>query len=263
VGTYELPNVKRPRDLARLETALLSGTGHIAVTAGSHDQARSLVEEALQGVPSYAVLRVRASAEDPLADLDRELGLEAEPEPLDCDRRDALVELVGRARKKAATIFAVVDDGDEAGSEGLERARMALECAPNLIDRLRIIVTGTLRLDSVLNEPAADALASRIGAHVRIDASASRYAQPSLVGRAPVFAAAKLAAAASGASERTAVSRSGRRDAAVVAAPSYGSFSVRSDRALTIGWAASVGPDTPLRDEKARRQSLWKRFWSR
>jgi hypothetical protein len=147
----------------RLQSALHSGTGHVVVTAEERDKAAALVDAALERTTALTVLRLRAASADPLAVID-ENGTDAKSAS---KRRETLRDLLEKARAVDANVFAVVEDADTASAEELERVRMAVECVPDAIERLRVVLVGTPQLDLTLQEPAASALASRVSAHVR------------------------------------------------------------------------------------------------
>src|SRR5688500_17825056 len=110
---------KRRSALLRLQAALNSGTGHLAVTAESREEAAHAVDEALRDLETFSVLRVHAAADDPLAGLDDELGFSDQSEITAYERRRALTELIARARIASLPIFAVVADADDVDAEAL------------------------------------------------------------------------------------------------------------------------------------------------
>jgi hypothetical protein len=150
----------------RLELALRAGTGHVVVTAGERAQAAQLVDAALERSAAIAVLRFRAASIDPLAAIDDVASPRGGSRSMS-ERHEAVRELLEKARSARSDVFAVVEDADVATAEDLERVRMAMECEPNAIARMRVVLVGTALLDSTLEQPAATALASRIGTHVR------------------------------------------------------------------------------------------------
>ena len=150
----------------RLQSALHAGTGHVVVTAPEREKAAALVDAALERSSALLVLRVRAVSADPLAVIDEGVTDKRSAS----SRRETLRELLEKARAVDANVFAVVEDADSATAEQLERVRMAVECVPDAIERLRVVLVGTPQLDVTLQEPGASALASRVSAHVRFAA---------------------------------------------------------------------------------------------
>jgi hypothetical protein len=158
----------RNRAVASLHNALCVGSGHVAVITGTAEESLAIVEEGLDHVPAHAVLRLRAMLEEPLRDADRDLGIDPGTRASAYDRQRALESCIENAGESGLPIFAIVLDAETADAYGLERARMALECVPLAIGRVRMIVLGAEGLAATLTQPDASALASRIGTRVYI-----------------------------------------------------------------------------------------------
>jgi hypothetical protein len=156
------------RSVARLRNALRAGNGHVAVIAGCSDDSLALVEEVLEQVRAHAVFRIRAVAEEPLRDIERELGIDAGKPVSDYERQRALVSYIETSRSTGLPIFALILDAEAADAERLEHVRTTLECVPLAADHVRMIVIGAKRLAAILAEPAARAFASRIGTRLDI-----------------------------------------------------------------------------------------------
>ncbi len=162
--TIDHPAIRFRKAWLRLESALLAGNGHVVVTATEREQAAELVDAALERSNALKILRVRAATADPLGVID-----EGTTDSRSAAKRsETLRALLMKAREVHANVFAVVEDADTASAEELERVRMAVECVPDAIERLRVVLIGTPQLEVTLQEPAASALASRVSAHVRI-----------------------------------------------------------------------------------------------
>jgi hypothetical protein len=66
-------------------------------------------------------------------------------------------------------------------ADGLERIRAVVECDPDAIKWLRLVLVGGERLERILADPAAAALASRLCARVRVPAqSAESLSSPAV-----------------------------------------------------------------------------------
>jgi type II secretory pathway predicted ATPase ExeA len=101
-----------------------------------------------------------------------------------------MAPLLEQARAVEKPAFIIVDDADAADGAELERIRIAVECAPDAIKWLRIVLVGGEGLERSLNDPAASALASRLCARVRL------APEPRIPPPAPASAPVRLAALA-------------------------------------------------------------------
>jgi type II secretory pathway predicted ATPase ExeA len=157
---------KRRGAWPRLQAAVHAGTGHILVSSEAQEAAAQVVEAALECVDALAVLRLQATVADPVVDVAnlsaKAASVSALPPP------ETITGLIHEARANDSKVFAVVEDADDLDARGLERIRMALECEPDAIERMRIILIGGPRLDLTLAEPAASALSSRISARIQL-----------------------------------------------------------------------------------------------
>jgi hypothetical protein len=151
-------------DVLRLSRALQSGTGHVAVISDDPAAARAHARGALVRVEAAAVLHVTAAGIEP-ADAP---GSGADADASRARVRSLMAPLLEQARAVEKPAFIVVDDADSAGGAALERIRNAVECAPDAIKWLRIVLVGGDELERALDDPAASALASRLCARVRM-----------------------------------------------------------------------------------------------
>ena len=158
------------RDLpeARLELACAWGSGHVLVTGPDREQVDGVLDRVIRKVDPMGT--IRANAGDPSSTVDRLIALlDSEQEVTGhLDRRKALLQLLARAQEARKSIFVVVDDADAATVEQLERLRMALEVAPDAIERLRLVLVGDATLPAKLDVSGARALSSRITSRIRV-----------------------------------------------------------------------------------------------
>jgi len=152
-------------DVLRLSRALQSGTGHVAVIAEDRAMARAQARGALVRVEAAAVIHVSAAGVE-AAGASAEPGSEAKSPRARV--RSLMGPLLEQARAVAKPAFIIVDDADAADGAELERMRISVECAPDAIKWLRIVLVGGEGLERSLNDPAASALASRLCARVRL-----------------------------------------------------------------------------------------------
>lgn len=156
---------------ARLEMACTWGAGHLLVTGEERADARDLLERVLRRIDPLGTVRARACDPDPEAALDGLLALSDGDGPIPLDRRErrqALLQLLERARAARRSVFIVVDDGDDATVAQLERLRTGVEVAPEAIERLRLVFLGGGALLAKLDDRSASALRSRITSRIRV-----------------------------------------------------------------------------------------------
>ncbi|MBW1886689.1 MAG: hypothetical protein JRJ58_24425, partial [Deltaproteobacteria bacterium] len=172
----------------RVERVLRWGAGHVLVTAKDVASATRLVEVALANVNYFRLARVSAICEDPHEPMTKVLtaGGEMIMESGFVELNNQMQALVEQAGKMGQCIFVIVEDGDQASVEQLERLRTTLDPGQEAIERLRLIIVGTKKVAKVLDEYGARGLGSRIGA--RIDAANTkrrrRKSQPNVPGPA-------------------------------------------------------------------------------
>lgn len=160
---------------ARLERACAWGAGHVLVTGRDRADARALLERVLRRIEPLGTVGARACSPDPDTALDSVFALTADEGPLPVNRRErrqALLKLIESARSMRRSIFVVVDDGDDATIEQLERLRVSVEVTPEALERLRLVFLGGPTLVAKLNHSRARALSSRITSRIRVDTGA-------------------------------------------------------------------------------------------
>src|SRR6185503_16829069 len=172
-------------DVLRLSRALQSGTGHVAVIALDRATARAELRKALVRVEAAAVLHVSATGVESPADV---VAAGSDENAARARVRSLMAPLLAQARAVQKPAFIVVDDADAADGAALERIRIAVECAPDAIPWLRIVLVGGEALERVLSDPAASALTSRLCARVRVT--------PAPAAPAPAYASTPLRVAA-------------------------------------------------------------------
>ena len=173
---------------ARLELACTWGAGHLLVTGSDRADARDLLERVLRRIDPLATVRARACNPNPESALDGVFALSEEGGPLPSgrrERRQALLQLVEKAQSVRRSIFVVVDDGDEATVEQLERLRASVEVTPEALERLRLVFLGGSALVEKLNDRAARALSSRITSRIRVSGAGAGSKGSSMAGEVP------------------------------------------------------------------------------
>lgn len=166
------------REEARLELACVWGAGHMLVAGSDRDEARDLLERVLRRIEPLGTVRARACDPDPESTLDGLFLLSEEGGPIPLGRRErrlALLRLLEKARSARRSVFIVVDDGDDATVEQLERLRASVEVSPDAIERLRLVLLGGSPLIAKLGDRAARALSSRITSRIRIGGSRAAH----------------------------------------------------------------------------------------
>jgi hypothetical protein len=184
---------------ARLELAFTWGVGHVLVTGFDRAETRDLLERVLGRVDALGTVRAQACSPDPESALNEVVALCTEREPTPGgrrERREALVRTVDEARSAGRSIFVVVDDGDEATVEQLERLRAGVEVTPEALERLRLVFLGGPTLVAKLQDRRARALSSRIGARISLG-RAHRGGQTAVGAERPPSRAIAIAAGVS------------------------------------------------------------------
>lgn len=156
----------------RLERAFASRAGHLLVTGADRRDVADLLSRVLARVDCYASIRVHAAGGSSSTGIDALLALvDSGPSHLSpALRRVAqLRELATRAKQSRQSVFIVVEDGDEATVEQLERLRATLEVVPEAIETLRLVLTGGEALRDKVGMRGARALSSRITARIRVE----------------------------------------------------------------------------------------------
>jgi hypothetical protein len=179
---------RKRRDEARLELALTWGAGHVLVTGTDRTETRDLLERVLRRIDALGAVRAPACSADAELALDGVVALSIDDGPLPAsrrERREALSRLVGKARSLRRSIFVVVDDGDEATVEQLERLRASVEVTPEALERLRLIFLGGPTLVTKLGQRGARALSSRISARIRVSPGVANRWGPGAMREAP------------------------------------------------------------------------------
>jgi hypothetical protein len=160
-----------------LEVACAWGAGHLLLTGPDRGEVRDLLECVLRRVDALGSVRARACDDDPDIALEGLLSLSTESttaSPIAAGytaRQTALLDLIARARAVRRSVFVVVDDGEDATIEQLERLRTSLEVAPDAIECFRLVLVGGQALAGKLEQHAARALRSRITARVHVGAT--------------------------------------------------------------------------------------------
>jgi hypothetical protein len=175
MGTRRRLVTKRPGDnVSRLRRALDVGKGHVAVFADNPYDALAFVEAFLAHAARYNVAHVSALR------------------PQAADNVIAQLAPVG-------TTVVVVDDAEGATAAQLEKLRDACERSVDATERLRLVFVGAAGLERALAKPGARALASRVGARLRVDpiaATGQMFVPEPQESRRWAFVASAMSAAA-------------------------------------------------------------------
>jgi hypothetical protein len=143
----------------------------LLVTGSNQEEITQILHRALSRVGSYATVHAQAAAGPAIAleQLLREACAGGGAGDSGIPRAEQLKALVGRAKADGRSVFVVVDDGDDASIEQLDRLRASLEVVPDAIETLRMVLLGSSVLAEKLEAVAARGITSRIVARVRLD----------------------------------------------------------------------------------------------
>jgi len=154
---------------ARLVDSLRTRPGHALIVGQTSLDASEFFRGAAKQVKVHRSLTVDGRSIDP----------DAVPLALWGDDEDETLaprSVMGRnvfaaARAAQLPIIVAVSHADAAEVRQLERLRQLLECVPDALETLRIVLLGTPRLAQTLTQPEARALATRIVTTVHVPAA--------------------------------------------------------------------------------------------
>ncbi len=161
---------RRRSPVAQLIRALARQSGHIVLHANDVRAATALLQLVTPSVDAYRAATIRVTR-DGLHEIISAIltgNGEAGTASPAVDPPADLRQLVTDARAAGKPILVVVEDAEKATIDQLERLRVTLECAPDAIAVVRILLIGGAGLEAKLADRTAQGLASRIVARVEV-----------------------------------------------------------------------------------------------
>jgi hypothetical protein len=159
------PRTARERAIAKLLLGIRTRPGHSLVIGKTAAEAADLFRAVAAQVDAYRRVTVDGRKLDPDAVLRSIAGNGHADGAGAIEMRRALVE---GARQARLPIVVTIADADSADVQQLERLRQSLECMPDAIETMRIVLLGTQKLVEALAQPEVRALSTRIVSIVRV-----------------------------------------------------------------------------------------------